>query len=78
MNINFQYVKANYGVICELLEPAISVKSKEDIATALVHIMQREGMARNFLADLVMMEIERIGKLNPLSCLILLLSYLFV
>lgn len=58
-------MKANYGVICELLEPAISVKSKEDIATALVHIMQREGMARNFLADLVMMEIERIGKLNP-------------
>lgn len=49
-------------MICELLEPAISVKAKEDIATALVHIMQREGLAKNFLADLVMMEIERIGK----------------
>nr|XP_053627579.1 uncharacterized protein LOC128685096 isoform X4 [Cherax quadricarinatus] len=55
-----QYVKANYSLICELLEPVISVKAKEDIATALIHIMQREGIARNFLADLVMMEIERI------------------
>ncbi|KAK7086908.1 Disabled 2-interacting protein, partial [Halocaridina rubra] len=55
-----QYMKSNYGVICEMLEPVISVKAKEDIATAMVHIMQREGLARNFLADLVMMEIERI------------------
>ncbi|XP_042227710.1 ras GTPase-activating protein nGAP-like isoform X2 [Homarus americanus] len=55
-----QYVKTNYGVICELLEPVISVKAKEDIATALIHIMQREGIARNFLSDLVMMEIDRI------------------
>lgn len=55
-----QYIKTNYGTLCELLEPVISVKAKEDIATALIHIMQREGMARNYLADLVMMEIERI------------------
>ncbi|XP_064092568.1 uncharacterized protein LOC135205657 isoform X4 [Macrobrachium nipponense] len=55
-----QYMKNNYAVICEVLEPVISVKAKEDIATALVHVMQREGLARNFLADLVMMEIERI------------------
>lgn len=57
-----QYVKANYSMVCELLEPVISVKAKEDIATAMIHIMQREGIARNFLADLVMMEIDRIGK----------------
>nr|XP_045583264.1 uncharacterized protein LOC123746068 isoform X2 [Procambarus clarkii] len=55
-----QYVKANYSMVCELLEPVISVKAKEDIATAMIHIMQREGIARNFLADLVMMEIDRI------------------
>ena len=40
----------------------VSVKAKEDIATTLVHVMQKEGMAKNFLTDLVMMEIQRIGK----------------
>lgn len=45
-----------------MLEPVISVKAKEDIATSMIHIMQREGIARNFLADLVLMEIDRIGE----------------
>lgn len=57
-----QYIKTNYGTLCDLLEPVISVKAKEDIATSMIHIMQREGLARNYLADLVMMEIDRIGK----------------
>lgn len=47
-----------------MLEPVISVKAKEDIATSMIHIMQREGIARNFLADLVMMEIDRIGEMD--------------
>ncbi|XP_049847559.1 ras GTPase-activating protein raskol-like isoform X4 [Schistocerca gregaria] len=55
-----QFLKTEYRILCEVLEPAISVKAKEDIATALVHVMQREGMAREFLADVVMMDIDRI------------------
>ena len=47
-----------------MLEPSISVRGKEDIATHLVHIMQREGAAKMFLVDLVMMDIHRIGKYN--------------
>jgi RAS protein activator-like 2 len=39
----------------------IGVKAKEDIATSLVHVMQREGLAKEFLADIVMMDIDRIG-----------------
>ncbi len=49
-------------MICEILEPVVSVKAKEDIATALVHIMQKEGLAKNFLSDIVMMDIKRVGK----------------
>jgi RAS protein activator-like 2 len=45
-----------------MLEPAVGVKAKEDIATALVHIMHREGLAREFLADIVMLDIDRVGK----------------
>lgn len=51
-----------YKTICEILEPVVSVKAKEDIATALVHIMQKEGLAKNFLSDIVMMDIKRVGK----------------
>lgn len=56
-----QYLKNEYKSICEVLEPVIGVKAKEDIATALVHVMQREGLAKDFLADIVMMDIDRIG-----------------
>jgi len=45
------------------LEPAVGVKAKEDIATALVHVMQKEGLAKNFLADVVMLDIDRVGEL---------------
>ncbi|XP_069690050.1 ras GTPase-activating protein raskol isoform X5 [Periplaneta americana] len=55
-----QFLKLEYKPLCEALEPVISVKAKEDIATAMVHIMQREGMAQQFLADIVMMDIDRI------------------
>lgn len=56
-----QYLKTDYKSVCEVLEPVIGVKAKEDIATALVSVMQREGLAKEFLADIVMMDIERIG-----------------
>ncbi|XP_043254381.1 ras GTPase-activating protein nGAP isoform X2 [Colletes gigas] len=55
-----EYLKTDYKPLCEKLEPAIGVKAKEDIATALVAVMQREKKAPQFLADLVMMDIHRI------------------
>lgn len=48
-------------MIAEMLEPCIGVKAKEDIATALVAVMQREGYAQKFLADIVMADVEKIG-----------------
>ncbi|XP_044596038.1 ras GTPase-activating protein nGAP isoform X3 [Cotesia glomerata] len=55
-----EYLKTDYASLCERLEPVIGVKAKEDIATALVAVMQREKKAPQFLADLVMMDIHRI------------------
>ncbi|XP_024947249.1 probable Ras GTPase-activating protein isoform X6 [Cephus cinctus] len=55
-----EYLKTDYASLCEKLEPVIGVKAKEDIATALVAVMQREKKASQFLADLVMMDIHRI------------------
>ncbi|XP_076343092.1 uncharacterized protein LOC143243175 isoform X3 [Tachypleus tridentatus] len=55
-----QYVKMEYKCLCDILEPVISVRTKEEIATALVRIMQRENMAKVFLSDVVMDDIEKI------------------
>nr|CAD7196683.1 unnamed protein product [Timema douglasi] len=55
-----QFLRNDYKALCEVLEPVIGVKAKEDISTSLVHIMQREGMAKQFLADIVMMDIDRV------------------
>lgn len=57
-----EYLKTDYTSLCEKLEPVIGVKAKEDIATALIAVMQREKRAPQFLADLVMMDIHRIGQ----------------
>lgn len=55
-----EYLKSDYKKVCEILEPVIGVKAKEDIATSLVYTMQSEGLARQFLADIVMMDIVRV------------------
>ena len=43
----------------ELLEPVISVKAKQDLATSLVHILQKLGKANQFLSDIVMADVDR-------------------
>ncbi|GAB6021953.1 hypothetical protein CHUAL_006114 [Chamberlinius hualienensis] len=55
-----RYLKNNYVVVCEMLEPIISVKAKEDIATTLVNIMEKERLAKQFLSDIVLADIHRI------------------
>ncbi|CAL4149516.1 unnamed protein product [Meganyctiphanes norvegica] len=55
-----QFVSSEYTLLCEVLEPVLSVKAKEDIATSLINIMQHQGNAKHFLADIMIMEIDRI------------------
>lgn len=40
----------------------VGVRDKEDIATTLVHIMQRLNKAKDFLSDVIMAEILKNGK----------------
>lgn len=71
-----EYLKTDYASLCEKLEPVIGVKAKEDIATALVAVMQREKKAPQFLADLVMMDIHRIGRSLLFAKLIYILLHI--
>lgn len=58
-----QYLKESSTSLCQLLEPVVSVKAKEDIATTLVNIMQAENCAIPFLVELVYTDIQTNGEL---------------
>lgn len=47
----------------------MGVKAKEEIATALVAVMQREGYAHKFLSDIVMADVHKNGIHPSRNCL---------
>ena len=49
--------------LCDVLEPLVNVKDKEEIATTLIKIMQKLGKSKDFLTEVVLAEVLRLGKL---------------
>uniref|UniRef100_A0A915Q1A1 Ras-GAP domain-containing protein n=1 Tax=Setaria digitata TaxID=48799 RepID=A0A915Q1A1_9BILA len=52
------FIKRHYLSLCCALEPTLSVKAKEDLATVLVRIMHKLHMTKHFLCDLIMSEVD--------------------
>ncbi|XP_035261485.1 disabled homolog 2-interacting protein isoform X1 [Anguilla anguilla] len=61
-----EFVTVDYMGMCSSLEPLLSVKEKEELAGALVHVLQSIGMAKNFLIDLGSAEVQRCGEKEAL------------
>ncbi|XP_076436636.1 uncharacterized protein LOC143276119 isoform X3 [Babylonia areolata] len=55
-----KYLTGEYQQLCEVLEPQMSVREKEEVATSLVHAMHKLGKAKAFLCDIAMSEIGRL------------------
>ncbi|XP_072240250.1 ras/Rap GTPase-activating protein SynGAP [Leuresthes tenuis] len=61
-----EYVTVNYVQMCRSLEPLLNVKEKEELAGALVHVLQSIGKAKEFLINLGSAEVERLGEKEAL------------
>ena len=57
-----QFLTYNYMPLCTQLEPILSVKAKEDFATSIVRILHKKKLAKEFLCDLIMVEVDALGE----------------
>ncbi|KAM3864680.1 ras GTPase-activating protein nGAP [Diretmus argenteus] len=61
-----EFVTLDYVEMCGNLEPLLNVKEKEELAGALVHVLQSIGKAKEFLIALGSAEVKRLGEKEAL------------
>jgi len=59
-----EYIKRNYFTLCKELEPVISLKAKDELAQTLLRILQATKQAKEFLADIIIAEVNSLENEN--------------
>ncbi|NWH80946.1 RASL3 protein, partial [Piaya cayana] len=54
-----EFITFHYRELCARLEPGIAARHKEELAGALVRVLQSTGKAKSFLVDLGVAELDR-------------------
>jgi len=67
MLISWQWLRSEYNTLVDVLEPVIDVKMKEKLATVLVVVFHREALIQNFLTDILVTEINKLGTVHCCS-----------
>ncbi|XP_065829535.1 ras GTPase-activating protein nGAP-like [Oscarella lobularis] len=58
------YLQEDYSVLCQVLEPIIPAKEKDEIAQTLIRIVNSCGKSHDFLMDIVMTEVHNLEDEN--------------
>ncbi|NXN94842.1 DAB2P protein, partial [Rhinopomastus cyanomelas] len=61
-----EFITFHYRELCSRLEPAIALRHKEELAGALVRVLQSTGKAKSFLIDLGVAELDRLDEREAL------------
>lgn len=62
-----EYISANYLLLCNTLEASISLRAKEELAAALVHILHSTGKAKVTLPPVLLLPVPPPPRITDLA-----------
>jgi len=70
-----QFIQSSCTPVVRALEPSLTVKAKDELATVLVSVLQSIDAARDFLVEVVMDEVKSEGNVTVFKKLLSFLPF---